>query len=70
MLDNCLTIGYSISMIKNEKTIENLIVAVLEDFNQCSTNISSEAARTTIAKAIARVLINAPVVQQVRTPLL
>tara|TARA_R110000824_G_scaffold102864_4_gene244692 strand:- start:1330 stop:1503 length:174 start_codon:yes stop_codon:yes gene_type:complete len=57
-------------MIKDEKTIENLIVAVLEDFNQCSTNISSEAARVAIAKAIVRMLIDAPVVQQVRTPLL
>jgi hypothetical protein len=70
LLDNGVIIGYSTNMIKDEKTIENLIVTVLEDFNQYSTNISSEAARIAIAKAIVRMLINAPVVQQVRTPLL
>ena len=56
---------------KSEKQIKELIVGVLEDFNETSTNISSETARLEIAKTIVvKLLNNAPVVQPVRAPLL
>ena len=49
---------------KNEKQIKELIAGVLKDFNKTSTNISSEAARLEIAKAIAiKLLDDTPVVQ-------
>ena len=49
---------------KSEKQIKELIVDVLEDFNETSTNISSEAVRLEIAKTIVVKLLNdTPVVQ-------
>tara|TARA_R100000152_G_C6672209_1_gene108234 strand:- start:16 stop:174 length:159 start_codon:yes stop_codon:yes gene_type:complete len=49
---------------KNKKQIKELIAGVLKDFNKTSTNISSEAARLEIAKAIAIKLVDdTPVVQ-------
>jgi len=39
---------------KNDKKMEELIIETLEEFNKFSTNISSEASRKLIARAIIR----------------
>ena len=51
-------------MMKDVEKITEVVLTVLGDFNYNQTNISSEAARLEIAKAIATKLLNdAPVVQ-------
>lgn len=51
-------------MMKDVERITEIVVTVLEDFNRDKTNISSEAARLEIAKAIViQLLDDAPVVQ-------
>tara|TARA_R110000824_G_scaffold57546_2_gene156419 strand:+ start:49438 stop:49611 length:174 start_codon:yes stop_codon:yes gene_type:complete len=39
---------------KNDEKMEELIIEILEEFNKFSTNISSEASRNLIARAIVR----------------
>tara|TARA_Y100000593_G_scaffold76959_1_gene142374 strand:+ start:2105 stop:2299 length:195 start_codon:yes stop_codon:yes gene_type:complete len=64
VLDKTTLIRYSINMMKDVEKITEVVLTVLEDFDYSQTNISSEAARLEIAKAIAAKLLNdAPVVQ-------
>ena len=39
---------------ENDKKMEELIIEILEEFDKFSTNISSEASRNLIARAIVR----------------
>ena len=51
-------------MMRDKERVTEVVLAVLKDFNRDQTNISSEAARLAIAKAIAVQLVDeTPVVQ-------
>ena len=64
MLDKVAPIRYSINMMRDKERVTEVVLAVLKDFNRDQTNISSEAARLAIAKAIAVQLVgDTPVVQ-------
>ena len=64
MLDKVTLIRYSTNMMRDMERVTEVVLAVLKDFNRDQTNISSEAARLAIAKAIAVQLVDdTPVVQ-------
>ena len=64
MLDKVTLIRYSTNMMRDMERVTEVVLAVLKDFNRDQTNISSEAARLAIAKAIADQLVDeTPVVQ-------
>lgn len=64
MLDKIALIRYSTNMMRDMERVTEVVLAVLKDFNRDQTNISSEAARLAIAKAIAVQLVDdTPVVQ-------
>ena len=43
-----------VMILEKDKKMEEIIVEILKEFNKFSTNISSEASRELIAKAIIR----------------
>ena len=56
LLDNEGKLGYSnITMFsERDKKMEDLIIEILEEFDKFSTNISSEASRELIARAVVK----------------
>ena len=56
LLDNKRKLGYSSTtmILEKDRKMEELVIEILEEFDKFSTNISSEASRELIARAVVK----------------